>query len=287
MPKSKRDKTGLGKAKRHDPLDVQLNNDNDRKFAKTRKVRRAKGNEDEGEAANDVVPGDMSRKILSFAREQLEEEREARKKQASKKEKEVQQSDDEDDDLNDDQDGEYEIEYLNEDEYETMEVHEEDERALEAFMNKKKPERRSLADIIMEKIREKEERAARQAEAAEKTPGSGAVTETARPKMNPQLVEVYQSIGKLLSRYRAGKIPKAFKIIPVLRNWEEVLYYTNPDMWSSQAMAAATRLFASNLNPQMAQRFYALVLLPAVRDDIAENKKTKLPFVHVTQEGSL
>mmetsp|Transcript_9088 Transcript_9088/g.17098 ORF Transcript_9088/g.17098 Transcript_9088/m.17098 type:complete len:440 (+) Transcript_9088:160-1479(+) len=273
MPKSKRDKTGLGKAKRHDPLDVQLNNDNDRKFAKTRKVRRAKGNEDEGEAANDVVPGDMSRKILSFAREQLEEEREARKKQASKKEKEVQQSDDEDDDLNDDQDGEYEIEYLNEDEYETMEVHEEDERALEAFMNKKKPERRSLADIIMEKIREKEERAARQAEAAEKTPGSGAVTETARPKMNPQLVEVYQSIGKLLSRYRAGKIPKAFKIIPVLRNWEEVLYYTNPDMWSSQAMAAATRLFASNLNPQMAQRFYALVLLPAVRDDIAENKK--------------
>ena len=38
-------------------------------------------------------------------------------------------------------------------------------------------------------------------------------------------------------------------------------------------MYQATRLFASNLNARMAQRFYALVLLPRVRDDIAEHKR--------------
>ena len=41
----------------------------------------------------------------------------------------------------------------------------------------------------------------------------------------------------------------------------------------SHAMRAATRIFASNLNPKMAQRFYALVLLPTVRDDINANKR--------------
>ena len=35
----------------------------------------------------------------------------------------------------------------------------------------------------------------------------------------------------------------------------------------------ATRLFASNLNEKMAQRFYNIILLPKVMDDIAENKR--------------
>lgn len=34
-----------------------------------------------------------------------------------------------------------------------------------------------------------------------------------------------------------------------------------------------TRIFASNLKERMAQRFYNLVLLPRVRDDIAEYKR--------------
>ena len=55
--------------------------------------------------------------------------------------------------------------------------------------------------------------------------------------------------------------------------WEEVLYLTRPDGWTPQAMYAATRIFASNLNPKMAQRFYNLVLLDAVRADIHSNRK--------------
>lgn len=38
-------------------------------------------------------------------------------------------------------------------------------------------------------------------------------------------------------------------------------------------MYQATRIFASNLSEKMAQRFFNLVLLPRVRDDIAEYKR--------------
>ncbi len=30
------------------------------------------------------------------------------------------------------------------------------------------------------------------------------------------------SVGRVLASYRSGKLPKAFKIIPTLKNWEEV-----------------------------------------------------------------
>ena len=40
--------------------------------------------------------------------------------------------------------------------------------------------------------------------------------------LDPKVVAVYQGVGRLLTRYTAGKVPKAFKIIPNLKNWEEV-----------------------------------------------------------------
>ena len=35
-------------------------------------------------------------------------------------------------------------------------------------------------------------------------------------------MEVYRQVGELLKRFTTGKVPKAFKIIPALSNWEEV-----------------------------------------------------------------
>eukprot|EP00959_Pyramimonas_sp_CCMP1952_P181417 3793352-Pyramimonas_sp.AAC.1 len=93
------------------------------------------------------------------------------------------------------------------------------------------------------------------------------------PGVDEKVQEVYTEVGRLLTRYRGGKVPKAFKIIPSLNNWEEVLYITAPDQWTPHAMYQATRLFASNLNPKMAQRFFNLVLLPACRADIKRNKR--------------
>jgi Bystin len=46
---------------------------------------------------------------------------------------------------------------------------------------------------------------------------------------------------------------------------QQILYLTNPDGWSTHACYAATRIFASNLNPHMAQRFYNVFLLERCR----------------------
>ena len=211
--------------------------------------------------------------------------------------------------------------------------------------------------------------------------------------MDPKLADLYRHVGELLSRYKSGKLPKAFKIIPNLRNWQQVsslawqrslhgafadckyraarqrvnstgmafmtswgprsdtlpmhsgdgqwaqicltslshstavsadlrrltgtpnivfmpisiwrhhllrhissspstpephcqrhtanaactrvqvLQLTDPAHWSPHAVYQATRLFVSNLNARMAQRFLALVLLPHIRNDIEDNKR--------------
>ncbi len=49
------------------------------------------------------------------------------------------------------------------------------------------------------------------------------------------------STGAGCGRYTVGKVPKAFKIIPNLKNWEEVLWLTDPDLWSPHAMYEVSR----------------------------------------------
>jgi essential nuclear protein 1 len=91
--------------------------------------------------------------------------------------------------------------------------------------------------------------------------------------MDQKVVDAYRKLGVVLKTYRSGKLPKAFKIIPMVSNWEELLFLTQPHKWSRHAVYEATKLFASNLNVKMAQRFYSLVLLPAVRENITKFKK--------------
>ncbi|KAI5084446.1 hypothetical protein GOP47_0000615 [Adiantum capillus-veneris] len=140
------------------------------------------------------------------------------------------------------------------------EIPEEEEKILAMFMADKVGPQKTLADLIMQKIQLHD----------------SSVKETEErpvPAVDAKVIEVYRGVGKLLSRFTSGKVPKAFKIIPSLSNWEEVLYLTEPENWSACAMYQATRIFASNLNAKMAQRFYNLVLLPRVREDINSNKR--------------
>jgi essential nuclear protein 1 len=88
-----------------------------------------------------------------------------------------------------------------------------------------------------------------------------------------EIVEHYTRIGKFLSVYTVGKIPKGFKVLPTRKQWEELLYFTNPIDWTPHAHYQATKIFASNLNDNLAQRYFNLVLLPAIRTDVRENKK--------------
>ena len=43
------------------------------------------------------------------------------------------------------------------------------------------------------------------------------------PQLDPRVLEVYRGVREVLSKYRSGKLPKAFKIIPALSNWEQIL----------------------------------------------------------------
>ncbi|XP_052187941.1 bystin isoform X2 [Diospyros lotus] len=139
------------------------------------------------------------------------------------------------------------------------EIDEEDEQLLEAFILKDAGPQRTLADLIVEKIKEKDAQVSSEVRPL--------------PKLDDSIIDLYKGVGKLLGKYTSGKIPKAFKHIPSLQLWEEVLYLTEPEKWSPNAMYQATRIFASNLGVKKAERFYKLVLLPRVREDIRKNKR--------------
>uniref|UniRef100_A0A182JQM6 Bystin n=1 Tax=Anopheles christyi TaxID=43041 RepID=A0A182JQM6_9DIPT len=148
-----------------------------------------------------------------------------------------------------------------EDLFDDIKISEEDERALQMFQNKDGTKTRTLADIILEKMTEKQTEIQTQ------------FSDNASLKLDEvdsNVREMYKGVRDVLKRYRNGKIPKAFKLIPKLRNWEQFLYITEPQQWSAAAMFQATRLFSSGLTQHMAQRIYNLVLLPRVRDDLAE-----------------
>ena len=94
------------------------------------------------------------------------------------------------------------------------------------FMKPSGVKTRTLADIINEKITEKKTEIDTQFTDA---------SEVAKD-IDPKVAEMYTEVGKLLTRYRGGKIPKAFKVLPQFRNWEQLLYLTDPDGWSAAAM---------------------------------------------------
>ncbi|CAD5114335.1 DgyrCDS3473 [Dimorphilus gyrociliatus] len=211
----------------------------------------------------EFVDDKLSLKILDQARNQqaeLEEEYGV-SEQSKKLPKTVKfpKSSNNDSDESDDDIGEFAY-----DQDEEIEIDEDEEKAMEKFMSTTGPVRRTLADIIQEKLTEKKTEI--ETELSDKN--------TLRIEdMDERVVKMYRSIRDILRCYRSGKLPKAFKIIPSLRNWEQVLYLTEPDSWTAAAVYQATRIFASNLNAKMAQRFFNLVLLPRIRDDISEYKR--------------
>lgn len=65
---------------------------------------------------------------------------------------------------------------------------------------------------------------------------------------------------QVLSKYRSGKLPKAFKIIPALSNWEQVLYLTDPETWTAAAMYQATRSEVTGCHAYVVLCFRSLML---------------------------
>ncbi|KAJ3021374.1 snoRNA-binding rRNA-processing protein [Thoreauomyces humboldtii] len=292
---------------RHDPLHVQMAKDASTEVVQKPSKRAAAAKaaaaaSQRPPSSGEAVPAEFldsktSRKILNIVREQQEEiEREghadasaARKRSMGeggaaggisaaraplgKSTRFVADSDDEaEDEL---EDG---VEY---DEYEVedgeLDIDAADQHLLDTFMAKEPRKQMNLSDLIMGKIAAAEAAGdAADAGAMDVSGGGrggGGAAGPVPPSMNEKIIDVYTKVGLLLSRYKSGKLPKTFKIIPSLADWEDVLYLTHPEKWTPQATYQATRIFVSNLKDKMAQRFFALVLLDRIRDDIAETKK--------------
>ena len=76
---------------------------------------------------------------------------------------------------------------------------------------------RNLADMIMEKIKEKEDGA--QSSGAIAGSHSNANDEGSEEKIDNRVARVYTAIGTVLKRYTSGKIPKAFKLLANVKKW--------------------------------------------------------------------
>eukprot|EP01084_Bolivina_argentea_P256592 432056_1 len=144
-----------------------------------------------------------------------------------------------------------------------LELTQQEEAALEMFMPRSTREQVTLHDIIMKRVNKKEDDNISQLNAHK-------IIERKIPK---RVIAVYIDVANILSKWRSGSLPKAFKIIPQLQDWEEVLYITNPDKWSPAVVYQGTKLFVSQATNSICQRYFNTVLLQRVRDDILLTKK--------------
>lgn len=148
MPKEKyiRD----SKPNRAEPLELQLQRDSERKFASPVKKREKKMN---GEI-DSLRHTRGTEKILNIAREQLEEEKQGKPKDLVKESFDSEDSDLELESVVE----ESERDYLASDPVKELGLTNDDEKALEMFMSEKHTQRRTLGDIIMEKMKEKSQK---------------------------------------------------------------------------------------------------------------------------------
>jgi hypothetical protein len=91
---------------------------------------------------------------------------------------------------------------------------EDEEDVVNKFLSAGYSENRTLADIIMDKIKEKD---------YEKIYNEN--EEMSTSTLPPKVIEVYTAVGKLLQHYTSGKLPKALKMLPNLKNWEVSFNY--------------------------------------------------------------
>ncbi|MCJ1432741.1 snoRNA-binding rRNA-processing protein [Xylographa pallens] len=137
----------------------------------------------------------------------------------------------------------------------------------------------NLADLILEQIAAHEA-----AQAGDPVIHGGGHPEDAI-ELPAKVVEVYSKIGLILSRYKSGKLPKPFKIIPTLPQWEDLLAITRPELWTPNACYEATKIFVSS-NPFVVRRFLESVILDRVRDEIHDTKKLNVHLFRALQKAT-
>ncbi|GAA5855327.1 hypothetical protein JCM8547_009036 [Rhodosporidiobolus lusitaniae] len=257
MPKATTNRSKATQQAKHDPLAIQLRQG---ELADTgvlsqpgKRVKHKKTHQEE----TDALDAKVTRKVLAMAREQQDELADEDLDALNADVDAPREKEEEDDAEFSEDEEEYE-------EYEELEIDEGDQALLDAYVPQGQLEPgRTLADLIMEKIGQAEEPKGKEPVAPREPP----------PGFNPKVIEVYTKVGQLLSRYKSGPLPKAFKILPTLSMWPQLVMLTNPEHWTPHATYAATRIFASNLDPKQSQKFYKEILLEKVREEIEQSGK--------------
>jgi len=90
--------------------------------------------------------------------------------------------------------------------------------------------------------------------------------------LKPKLLKLLERTSLFLRVYRSGKLPKILRILPGLKNFEEILWLTRPDIWSEQAIVVLTRFFQPKLDKNQLSRYYSLVLAPRFQESIFKPK---------------
>lgn len=279
---------------RHDPLfkDISSQGGNLRAVARGAKEPKSKAaqlqkdkrsgvnNYDDDDEGETVLDAAASRRVLQLAKEQQEEiaaEENLIEHVTKPRFAVVREDSDDDEDYGEEEvvfqemsDGEKEY-YEDEDE-EIEEVDADDLELFESYFKTSSDPFSSfnLADKILDKINEKK----METEAVEE--------KVERPQdkvfLPPRVIEAYEKVGQSLSSWRSGKLPKLFKVLPTIKNWEDLIFVTNPEAWTPQIVFEATKLFVSNLTASKAEKFVNLVLLPRFRLDIEESEDHKLNY---------
>ncbi|KAH8986300.1 Bystin-domain-containing protein [Lactarius akahatsu] len=256
---------------RHDPLHVDIAADdvyakygNVSKPGKRKKSRHSKHDDEDGAEA--ILDPKSSKRIFELARDQQDEldhpdpdEDVIEDNFTRPHNHDLEEADEDEDDEQEEYQG------FSGDEERELEIDEGDIRVLDALHSSNAGERKTLADLIFSKL--------------EISAGQTAVVRTSHPYpaegLDPKVVEVYTKVGELLRSYRAGPLPKPFKIIPSFPAWARILALTTPEQWSPQAAHAATRIFISNMKPQQARVYLEGVVLGLVRADLEQPSTRK------------
>ncbi|KAL3470899.1 Bystin-domain-containing protein [Aspergillus californicus] len=277
---------GAAAARRHNPLAEDILGTGHLRTDPSKKNKRKSKTEEDQENGQRFVDAKTSRKILQIGQELADEDDAEQKatrgssaEQAnvafnfeSRFEDEEAISDDEEKFNEDEWDDEEEVEQIEVDPNDLDMFHKFVPRGAEDPIFDPRPESSgqttNLADLILEKIAEHE---AKQAGQTGPMIQGGGLPEDA-VQIPAKAVEVYEKVGMILSRYKSGPLPKPFKILPTIPNWQTLLSITRPESWTANAVYAGTRIFISH-KPHIAQEFISTVLLERVREEIFEHKK--------------
>ncbi|CAI4056023.1 snoRNA-binding rRNA-processing protein ENP1 SKDI_02G3550 [Saccharomyces kudriavzevii IFO 1802] len=289
---------------RHDPLLKDL----DAAQGTLKKINRKKLAQSEATNTEDLknedgyIDSKASRKILQLAKEQ-QDEIEGEELVESERNKQLEarfttmsyNDEEEEDDEEEDEFGEdisdFEPEGDFKEEEEVVEIDEEDAAMFEQYFKNSNDFNSlsgsyNLADKIMASIREKEnlfegtqddEPIIEEQNISRGNLSSG-LKSGEGVALPEKVIKAYTTVGSILKTWTHGKLPKLFKVIPSLRNWQDVLYVTNPEEWSPHAVYEATKLFVSNLTAKESQKFINLILLERFRENIETSEDHSLNY---------